>query len=80
MADKKIDLIFASPFLRTKETTDIISKTTNFPLQNIKTDLRLGELSEGIFSSSPEQEVEDFFRNNNLNKYDGASEGGESLI
>ncbi|KKP88230.1 MAG: Isoleucine-tRNA ligase [Candidatus Nomurabacteria bacterium GW2011_GWA2_35_80] len=80
LVDKNIDMIFASSFLRTEETTNIIKKVINFPSQNIKIDSRLVELNDGIFADGPIQKVHDFFKNNNLSKYDGAPEGGESLV
>ena len=80
LVDKNINMIFASSFLRTEETTNIIKEVINFPSQNIKIDLRLVELNDGIFADGPIQKVHDFFKNNNLSKYDGAPEGGESLV
>ena len=80
LVDKNIDMIFASSFLRTEETTNIIKEVINFPSQNIKIDSRLVELNDGIFADGPIQKVHDFFKNNNLSKYDGAPEGGESLV
>lgn len=41
---RRIDLIFTSPFLRTKETAEIVSRFTGAPL---KTDERLGEINHG---------------------------------
>jgi len=81
LIDKKINMIFASSFLRTQETIKIVAKIINFPSQNIKTDPRLIELNEGIFAAgTKDEEVNDFFRHNHLDKYDGASPDGESLI
>jgi len=80
LVDKNINMIFASSFLRTEETTNIIKEVINFPSQNIKIDSRLVELNDGIFADGPIQKVHDFFKNNNLSKYDGAPEGGESLV
>src|SRR3989344_1053571 len=80
LVDKNINMIFASSFLRTEETTNIIKEVINFPSQNIKIDSRLVELNDGIFADGPIQKVHDFFKDNNLSKYDGAPEGGESLI
>ncbi|MFA5791938.1 MAG: class I tRNA ligase family protein [Candidatus Paceibacterota bacterium] len=80
LVDKKIDLVFSSPFLRTTETAEMIAKIINFPPQNIIKDLRIAELNEGIFSESKEEEVRNFFIKNNLDKYSGACPEGESLI
>jgi len=63
LVDKNIDMIFASSFLRTEETTNIIKKVINFPSQNIKIDSHLVELNDGIFADGPIQKVHDFFKN-----------------
>jgi len=80
LIDKKIDMIFSSPFLRTRETTEIITKVINFPKQNVKEDLRIVEISDGIFDGSPMENARRFYKENNLGKYDNAPEGGESLV
>ena len=54
LKNKNIDLIFASPMLRTKQTAEIVSK--NLKLK-VKTDKRLRELGFGIFNGKP---VSDF--------------------
>ena len=80
LLDKKIDMIFVSPFLRTKETADAVAEIISFPKENIKTDTRLMELSDGVFIGKSITEMHKFFEENNLSKYDGKAEGGESLI
>lgn len=80
LVDKKIDVVFVSPFLRTMETGETVAKIINFPLQNIIKDSRIRELDEGIFFESRIEEVGKFFRENNLDKYSGACPEGESLI
>jgi probable phosphoglycerate mutase len=42
-----IDIIIASPFLRTKETTEIIAQTIGFSKENIILDERLREMNHG---------------------------------
>jgi isoleucyl-tRNA synthetase len=53
LKDKKIDLIVASPFVRTKETVEIIAKTINFDLNNVIFDNRLKELETGSWNGKP---------------------------
>ena len=56
LADKKIDLIFTSPFVRTRETTDIIADALNFPKKNVIVDDRLHELDAGVYHGKPFKE------------------------
>jgi isoleucyl-tRNA synthetase len=51
--DKNIDLILTSPFVRTKETTDILAAALNFQNKNIVIDDRLHELDAGIYHGKP---------------------------
>ncbi|MEI6280791.1 MAG: class I tRNA ligase family protein [bacterium] len=78
--NKKIDMIFVSPFLRTKETADLVAKAINFSSENIKIDKRLGEICDGIFNNKDTKEIHNFFKKNNLERYDGMTPEGESLI
>ncbi len=54
LKDKKVDLIFASDLLRTKQTAEIVGKTLNLKPEF---DARLREISFGIFNY---RSVEDF--------------------
>jgi broad specificity phosphatase PhoE len=54
---KKIDLIFASDVLRTRQTAEIVGKEINI---KPKHDKRLREYNVGIFNSRPIQEFRDF--------------------
>ncbi len=80
LVDKKIDLIFASPLLRTRETVEMIREKLNFSKENIKIDKRLVELNDGIFNGGLIQKVYDFFGNDYSNRYEKAPEGGESML
>lgn len=59
LKNKKIDLIFTSPLLRTKETADIVGEKLNV---KIKLDKRLREIEFGIFNSKRVAEYENYFR------------------
>jgi len=52
-ADKNIDLIITSPFIRTKETTDILASSLNISKKNIVIDDRLHELDAGVYHGRP---------------------------
>jgi len=48
-----IDLIVASPFVRTKETADIIAKQLKLKKKQVVFDKRLGEVGTGSFDGEP---------------------------
>ena len=48
-----IDLIVTSPFVRTKETADIIAKHLKLKKRQVIEDARLGEVSAGAFDGKP---------------------------
>ncbi|MSU54508.1 MAG: histidine phosphatase family protein [Candidatus Staskawiczbacteria bacterium] len=58
LADKKIDLIFASPLLRTKQTAKIVGKALKV---KVKFDKRLREISFGIFNGKNASDWENYF-------------------
>jgi len=56
-----IDLIFVSPFMRTRETADILASELGFPKENIVVDDRLHEIDAGTYHGRPFAEfVRDF--------------------
>ncbi len=59
LSRKKIDLIFSSDLLRTKQTAEIIGKKLSVP---IIYDPRLRELGTGIFNGKPIREFGAYFR------------------
>ncbi len=71
---QKIDMIFASPLRRTRETAETIGKKLNIP---VHTDQRLEEYNVGIWNGKP---VEDFMRAmKGQDRFAEAPEGGETL-
>ena len=76
LARKKIDIIFASPYTRTKETADIVAKRTN---AEVITDSRLGEVNFGIFSWDEMTAWRSFFKRN-AEKLTKAPPGGENFL
>jgi len=70
----KIDLIFASPFERTKETAEIVARTLSLP---INFDERLVDINLGVYHGGPKT---DFYRDfSPLSKVlEQAPRGGEN--
>ena len=60
LKSKKIDLIFTSPLLRTKETAEIVAKVLKVKL---KIDKRLRELEFGFFNGKSEEDFVRYFKN-----------------
>ncbi|MFA6177823.1 MAG: class I tRNA ligase family protein [Candidatus Paceibacterota bacterium] len=77
LLSKKITKIYCSPFLRTRETAEIVAKQTNFPKDQIIYDDRIRELEFGDFSDRPEKDFWDYTKNKNW-EFDTAVPGGES--
>jgi len=59
LKDKNINLIFASPLLRTKQTAEIVGKALKV---NPKIDKRLKEIDFGIFSPGPIKDMWNYFK------------------
>jgi isoleucyl-tRNA synthetase len=75
LSTKKIDLIFASDILRTKETAETIAKELGLP---IVFDERLRELAFGRFNGGPEAEYKE--ARNGIDRFETApAENAESL-
>ena len=72
------DLIFASPFLRTKETAEIVAEELGVNAENIKIDPRLGEVNTGIFAERHPKKYHDYFTSR-IEKFIKAPPGGENL-
>ena len=72
---ERVDVIFSSPYLRTRQTAKIISKITK---AKVIVDKRLSELNTGIFNWRPEKEYKNSF-DNPLEKFINAPSGGENL-
>ncbi len=75
LSNKKIDLIFSSDLLRTKQTAEIVSKKIKKP---IKFDKRLRELNIGIFNGRTMEEYERFIGGKKINQFIKTPEGGEN--
>ena len=72
---RKIDVIYCSPYLRTKQTARIIAKIIG---AKIIFDKRIGELNTGIFNGRPVKEYKAYFADS-LEKFTKTPPGGENL-
>jgi isoleucyl-tRNA synthetase len=76
LKDKNIQLIFSSDLLRTKETSEIVSKEIKVP---VKFDERLREYNVGIFNGGPHSAFTEFIGGSHFNKFLRTPKGGENL-
>lgn len=72
------DMIFASPFLRTKETAEMVAKEFRVSQENLKFDPRLGEINTGVFSEGSPKKYRDYFESQ-LEKFTKTPPKGENL-
>jgi len=75
----KIDLIFASPLLRTQETAKIVAGELDIPEGKIIADSRLIEIQAGELNDKPEEEYRNFFQDEEEH-FSKAPKGGENLV
>lgn len=78
LVGKGIDLIIASPFLRTKESAEIVRESLGLPASAVHTDVRLSEANLGIYEGKTYAEFEKAFPYSEENM-SIAPEGGESF-
>jgi isoleucyl-tRNA synthetase len=88
---KNIDIIIASPFLRTKQTAEIAAKNTGLKKVDIIFEPLLEEIDTGVFHGKPVSEYHAYFNDGKppknkkeyysslLNKFEKRPSGGESL-
>jgi len=77
LKDKKIDVIYTSPFTRTKETAEIVAKAIGYPVEKIIFDDRLHELNVGVMDGKNTEEYHDFFKTPE-ERFTKCPEGGET--
>ncbi|KKS05011.1 MAG: Isoleucine-tRNA ligase [Candidatus Nomurabacteria bacterium GW2011_GWA2_41_25] len=61
LKDKKIDIVFASPLIRTKETAEIVAKIIGFSATDIIYDDRLREVNTGDFHNKRSGDYHAYF-------------------
>jgi len=76
---ESIDMIIASPFLRTKETAEIVAKEIGFDVNNIKFDERIKEVDTGVFDGKSIDDYRSHFVSQ-AEKFTKRPEGGENLL
>ena len=79
LSGEKIDLIVSSPFVRTKETAEIVAEKIGYPKNKIEYDVRFGELNIGIFDGKSWDDYHRFV-GTYQNRFTKAPEGGETLF
>ncbi|MEK7063627.1 MAG: class I tRNA ligase family protein [Patescibacteria group bacterium] len=78
LKDKGIDLIYVSPFIRTKETAEGARAELGLPTNALIVDGRLHEHRVGVYDKGPDKELEADFAAHRTTDY--APEGGESVM
>jgi isoleucyl-tRNA synthetase len=76
---KKIDVIIASPFVRTKETAEIVAETIGLPVSNIIFDKRLAEVNPGEFDGKDWSEYHRYMYETGSDWFSRQIPGGEAL-
>jgi isoleucyl-tRNA synthetase len=76
LKEKKIDLILVSPFIRTRETAEIISKQLGLNKDQVLVEERLHELNAGIWNGKYFAEYSKHFAN--TDRFVETPEGGEN--
>jgi len=79
LSSKNIDIIFASPFPRTKQTAEIVAKAIGYDVSRIITDERIKEIDTGIFDGRPISEYREHFASTS-EKFTKRPDGGENLL
>lgn len=75
----KIDYIFASDFIRTKETADIVANVIGIDKEKIIYDKRLREMNFGDLNNNPTSDSWKIFENNEQ-RYSNKYPGGENFL
>jgi isoleucyl-tRNA synthetase len=76
LSDKKIDMVFASPFVRTRETAEIIANKIGFDVKKINFEVKLGEINTGIWNGKTFKEYSEAFVH--ADRFTKTPEGGEN--
>ena len=71
---QKIDIIYASPFKRTRQTANIIAKAVG---AKVVTDKRLAEVNAGVFNGRPDADFFKFFKDA-AERFSKTPPGGEN--
>lgn len=77
LKERKIDLIFMSPFVRTQETAEKVREILGLPEQSLKIDERIREIRAGVFNGKKIEEYRDSFSSLE-ERFTKTPEGGEN--
>lgn len=77
LKNKKIDLIYVSPFIRTQETAKIIADILKIEPKNIITDDRIHEVYAGTLDGRSDADYQRFFESR-MEKFEKTPPGGEN--
>jgi len=78
LKDKKIDIIFSSDILRTRQTAKIIGEIIKYDIDKIIYDVRLRDINWGIFGGKKKEEAWLFHKNDMMNMFENAPPQGEN--
>ena len=76
--DKKIDLIISSPFLRTRETAEIIANKIGYDVKKIIFENKIGEINAGVWNNKSLDDFIVFFKGQD--RFVATPEGGENYV
>ncbi|MGB2580334.1 MAG: class I tRNA ligase family protein, partial [Minisyncoccia bacterium] len=79
LKEANIDIIITSPFVRTKETAEIVAGTIGFDTRKIIVDERLKEIDTGVFDGKAIGEYRGHFASI-TEKFTKRPDGGENLL
>ncbi len=79
LKEKGIDIIITSPFVRTKETAEIVAGAIGFDTRKIIVDERIKEIDTGVFDGRSIDEYRGHFVSM-AEKFTKRPEGGENLL
>lgn len=74
---ERIDLVFVSPFVRTKETAEIVRQTLALPAESVIEDIRLYEMNFGVEEGDTIKNYQEKFPNT-ADLFNTKPEGGEN--
>ena len=76
--ERNIDVIISSPFLRTRQTAEIVAGEVGIPVGDIIYDERIRELNVGEFEGKPWKDYIEFFESHE-ERFTKRPQGGETL-
>jgi broad specificity phosphatase PhoE len=78
LKEKNIDLIFSSDTLRARQTAEIVAELINYDWKKIIYDVRLRDISWGIFGGKNKEKAWAYYNNDMVKKFELGVPEGES--